>query len=88
MKIKSEWVIHRFLRAKSKLGDDVIVHTTRPSGRNGEFFYRGMVTEEQIKEILSNKQFQKWKRGESSEFVKHFTVEQRKHILKLNNKKK
>jgi len=69
------------------LGEEIITHQTKSTSDIG-FYWRGVISEDVIKEILSNKQFQKWKRGEQTEFIKHFSIQERKDILKHNNKKK
>jgi hypothetical protein len=89
MKIKSDWIEYTFKPIISKLdGKEKIVFTYRGKRYNNTSNWGGIVDEEYVKSLLSNKQFQKWKRGKQITFIKHFTPEERKLFLKRNNQKK
>ena len=61
---------------------------SRTSRYKDSIFFCGLFDEEQLKRILSHKQFVKWKNGKATTFAKHLTVQERKDILKQNNEKK
>lgn len=87
MKIKSEWIEYIINPSKKKTGESCFVLTWRSSRLKGVQNWHGIVSEEEIKQLLSNKQFNEWKAGKRNSFLKHLTVQERKDILKLNNKK-
>jgi hypothetical protein len=88
MKIKSKWIEYIINRHKDVWGEDVIIlvwiSSSLPDVRN----WHGKITEEEVKKLLSRKQFNEWKQGKRNSFIKHLTLEERKAILKRNNKKK
>lgn len=90
MKLKSESIIYKFEKGISKITKlPIIGFSTKTSKyKTLGWMWRGLVTEEQVKQYLSNKQFQEWKQGKRNKFEKHLTTEERKSILKNNNKKK
>lgn len=85
MKIKSTWVEYTVVPTKKENQFTLYAKTSKEQGVSS--FY-GLYAEEQIKTILSRKQFNEWKAEKRNIFVKHLTVQERKNILKLNNKKK
>jgi len=84
MKIKAAWVEYTIVLSKK---EGLYGLYARSSREHLSSFY-GLYDEEQIKTILSRKQFNEWKAEKRNIFVKHLTVQERKNILKLNNKKK
>jgi hypothetical protein len=88
MKTKSDWVIYRFRKSKRKDSQEEVVILTTWSKTARWWSWIGIVTEDQIKKILHPKQFSQWKQGKRTEFMRHFTIKERKSILKLNNKKR
>lgn len=85
MKIKAAWVEYTFVPSTKEGMFGLYARTNRDYAFNS--FY-GLYNEDQIKKILSHKQFNEWKQKKRNTFVKHLTVQDRKDILKLNNKKK
>lgn len=85
MKIKAAWVEYTFVPSKKEGLFGMYSRTNRDYAFNS---FNGLFDEEQIKKILSRKQFNEWKDKKRNTFVKHLTVQERKDILKLNNKKK
>ena len=85
MKRKAAWVEYTVLPSKIEGKWGLNSRTSRYKDLG---FFCGLFDEEQLQRILSNKQFNEWKKGKRSTFVKHLTVQERKDILKANNEKK
>jgi hypothetical protein len=85
MKIKAAWVEYTVVPTKK---EDQFALYAKTSQDQGISSFYGLYTEESIKTILSRKQFNEWKAEKRNIFVKHLTIQERKNILKLNNKKK
>ena len=89
MKLKAAWIEY-IINPSKKVGTGELCFslTWRSSNQSGVVNWHGIVNEEDIKKLLSRKQFSEWKAGKRNSFVKHLTVQERKSILKRNNKKK
>lgn len=85
MKIKTAWVEYTLVPSKKEGMFCLYARTNRQYTFSS--FY-GLYGEEQLKKILGHKQFNEWKQKKRNTFLKHLTVQERKDILKLNNKKK
>jgi hypothetical protein len=89
MKKKSEWVEYTIKPSKVRAtGESCFVLTWRSSKQPGIPNWHGIIKEEEIKALLTAKQFREWKTGRCEVFTKHLTVQERKDILKANNEKK
>lgn len=88
MKIKAAWIEYIINPVKKRNEKGIFYALTyRSSRESGVQNWHGLIQEEEIKELLSTKQFNEWKAGKRNSFIKHLTVQERKNILKLNNKK-
>ena len=89
MKLKAAWIEYIINPSKVKSsGEPCFILTWRSSRTKNEANWHGIIKEEEIKKILSVKQFNEWKVGKRNSFIKHLTIKERKNILKDNNKKK
>lgn len=89
MKIKAAWIEYIINPSKKVgTGEPCFTLTWRSSNQASILNWHGIVTEEDVKSLLSRKQFNEWKAKKRNSFVKHLTVQERKTILKNNNKKK
>jgi hypothetical protein len=87
MKIKNEWIEYIIIPSKKRTGESCFVLEWRSSRLKDVRNWHGIITEEEIKNLLSRKQFNEWKSGKRNSFIKHLSIEQRKSILKHNNTK-